>query len=172
MSRPHAPAHANSKSIVQVIWHDSYRIGFPDVDEQHRGLLGIVSQLRTIQSNTGGFGNIWPVLADLNRYADLHFATEERLMNHHGLPANWVSEHIAEHQGYRQRIHAYIERHRGGEKGMVDEVMLYLENWWMHHLLGPDQELGALLRQAHCPGPIGHAACDRGAGLDFALPSK
>lgn len=69
-------------------------------------------------------------------------------MTRYRLPANWISEHVAEHQGYRQRLHDCIERHQRGEMGMVDEVMLFLENWWMHHILGPDQELGALLRQA------------------------
>jgi hemerythrin-like metal-binding protein len=152
MNRKHSHDIILPKSIVEVSWHESYRIGFPDVDEQHEGLLGIIGQMRQFQSNTAGLGNIWPMLADLNRYADLHFATEERLMNRYRLPADWVREHVAEHRGYRQKIHDHIERQRRGDKGMVDEIMLFLENWWMHHLLGPDQELGALLNQSRTVG--------------------
>jgi hemerythrin-like metal-binding protein len=144
--------HHAPRSIVQACWHDSYSIGVPEVDEQHRGLLGIVRHLRTVQINTAGLSNIWPALADLNRYADLHFATEERLMVRYRLDAEWLAEHVAEHRGYRQRVHDFIERHRNGERGVVDEVVDFLEYWWMHHLLGPDRELGSLLRQAQRTG--------------------
>ena len=84
-------------------------------------------------------------LNDLVRYAEFHFATEERLMEQHQVPD--LARHREEH---RRLLHDIRNLHVDGDLGSISLILRYLQEWLLHHVDGADRQLGQMLIALGC----------------------
>ena len=71
-----------------LTWDDSFCVGIEGVDEQHRNLVEMINRLDAAVSAGRDEMEINEILKGALDYTQYHFATEERLMEEAGRPAN------------------------------------------------------------------------------------
>ena len=124
-------------------WSEIYSVKIGIVDTQHENLVNILNELH--QAMVGGHGKdkLGQVLSNLIEYAQVHFATEEKLMQSHGytdFPA-----HKAEHDQLTGTVLEYRRKFLSNEIGLTVEVMDFLKDWLRKHILGSDKKYGPFL---------------------------
>lgn len=130
-----------------IQWNDNYSVGVAQLDEQHQQLIGMLNQLYEEIGPEIKIDKVWPLLDSFNRYADSHFSFEERLAREYALPQNFYVDHRAEHEGYRERLGQLQHDFNQGNRHAPIQLMSFLSNWWLSHILVSDMELGHLLNE-------------------------
>ena len=144
------------------VWEPRYATGLPEVDEQHRVLMGLVNGFLAALGTEREAELVHKGLADFVHYASFHFEAEEALMETYGLGPDQVAEHVTAHG----RLIAFVQRKAGEatrEPGVARELTQFLAAWLTHHILGCDMRMAAGIRQAR------EAALLRGPGVAVAV---
>jgi hemerythrin-like metal-binding protein len=79
------------------------------------------------------------------KYAETHFATEERLMEECGFSK--LKEHSSEHVVFIVEMFAFAEKLEKNEIIAVSELVEYMRDWYVRHVLGTDREYIALFAE-------------------------
>ncbi len=131
-----------------IVWRDEYSIGVSDIDLQHQRLLFLLNKLNTLisQGRIERSRILLDLLDGFNEYASYHFKAEEQLMQEH-LPADEaLSQHLAAHRAYWSNIPILTDRYKNGDPVAALELVDYLNNWWVDHILATDQKMGRQLQ--------------------------
>jgi hemerythrin len=137
------------RKIDPILWRDDYAIGVSDIDLQHQRLLFLLNKLNSLVNN----GKITrkrvviELLDDFNEYATHHFSIEESLMTLNLPEDDAVRKHLVAHQSYWIKIPQLTVRYREGDTAAALELLEYLNQWWINHILGTDQALGRELNR-------------------------
>lgn len=126
-----------------LTWGPSLKVGFGDIDVQHRRLVELVNLLDAGVAAGHQRETIAEVLRELVRYTQLHFAFEEKLMERYGIVES--DQHRDQHQRLTDDVVAYVHRFEAGEEGLEAELLDFLGAWLRGHILGADRELAARL---------------------------
>lgn len=127
---------------IEMLNFDNYRLGHRIVDDQHEGLF---HQLRTLLTLCYDQGSnlrellITDVLKALATYAEIHFATEELMMEEHGYPEEETTLHKNAHRLFTERYGRLVD----GANSRVDVQSLakYLVGWLEVHISVDDRHL-------------------------------
>lgn len=126
-------------------WHARYSIGVPEVDEQHRFLVGLVDEFYEAMQAGKGRKLVGDLLLRLAEYTQYHFATEERLMTEHAYPA--LAEHLQEHDVLRRKVAALLEEAQTSDVAISAKVGIFLRDWLRKHIAETDRALGQYLNR-------------------------
>ncbi len=137
---------------MYIEWKDAYSIGVPRLDEQHRQLIQMLNDLYQKIGPDTAPGNVWGLLDGFNRYAETHFIYEERIAGDAGVPQGELNLHKREHEAYRERMRTFQHAFSENDKRAPVQLMAFLSNWWLSHILVSDMELGRLVCQAQQDG--------------------
>lgn len=123
-----------------IEWSEHYEVGVAVIDGQHREMLEIVNRL--LEGLRGGrdAGELVETLRELVRCAEHNVATEERLMQEHGLA---VAHHAEEHRRLLEAIRHFDLRLDPG--GLADSAS-WLREWLLGHIDEDDRPFAELLR--------------------------
>jgi len=124
-------------------WDPSYSVNIGIIDAQHKNLVSILGELHEAMAAGKGKEKLGPVLSNLIKYTQAHFATEERLMEKHGYPE--YGAHKAEHENLTGTVMDFHRRFLSNEVAMTVEVMEFLANWLFKHIKGSDKRYGPFL---------------------------
>jgi len=136
------------KTDSLIVWNISYSVNFEEIDRQHKMLVDLINQLhrgitRQINGNT-----IKDILGYLVDYTVFHFSFEERLMEEHDFPENEMLEHEKEHENFKKIVLAQQKKLVSGDDTAVGkEVLDFLKNWLLNHIMKVDKKLGNFLSQ-------------------------
>ncbi len=134
-------------SPAPSLWRPDLATGIPELDEQHRELLGQIGSLFAA-ARQGDAAHTREALAYLERYAREHFATEERIMRAVGYPQ--LVDHLALHaafvEGLEQRKREFGE-HRSETMLLVD-LLCWMDEWLRNHVRDADAGMARFLRDA------------------------
>lgn len=119
-------------------WKESYKLGIPAIDLQHKKLVRLVNELNYASSYKRGRGLLKKSFQDLIDYIDTHFSFEEQLLQDNEFPDFY--EHKKRHDQFAERIAEYRARHDSGDETVLPELMLFLKNWLSRHMQGSDRE--------------------------------
>jgi hemerythrin len=130
---------------VPVDWNDSFAIGVPTIDAQHRELFARVAAFEASlergdpQATARTFGF-------LREYALVHFAHEERLMREARYPRE--QEHRESHARFVERLSALVrELEAAGASAFLGlRTRNWITVWLLDHVAGEDQEVGRFVR--------------------------
>jgi hemerythrin len=67
-------------------WSEEYRLGISQIDEQHKKLFDIVTQIANLDALTSTKEELKAILGELSRYMNEHFNDEEVYMHRIGFP--------------------------------------------------------------------------------------
>jgi len=118
-------------------WKDAYSVKVKIIDEQHKNLFKIIDEL--YQSILAGNQkeNLPEILKQLNDYANYHFSTEEKYFKKFNYKEADV--HIAIHQTFKKRL-AGMEAKASNKNFDGFELLVFLQNWWVNHILDIDKK--------------------------------
>ena len=69
--------------VPLIEWRKEFETGIPDVDHEHRELVGLINELPAVLDSSR-VGEAMDVLGDINSRIAAHFALEERMMRERG----------------------------------------------------------------------------------------
>ncbi|MDJ0949881.1 MAG: bacteriohemerythrin [Alphaproteobacteria bacterium] len=123
-------------------WTAAMSVGVPELDEDHKKLVGAINAL---SANAGGADRTTAVrqcLMRLRRYAEFHFAREERVMAACGYPE--ASGHKEEHTGFIAYVQEVTREFDDDPEDFAaekaEELLEFLRNWLAHHILIVDMQ--------------------------------
>lgn len=126
----------------QMIWTERMRVGVDALDEDHKMLIRIINQLDAGTGSGAADNVVRQCLVALRRYAEFHFAREERVLTACDVPG--MEEHKGEHKNFIAWMQGVADRfEKDPEEATVhirDELLDYLRNWLTHHILIVDME--------------------------------
>lgn len=127
------------------LWKKSYEIRCPEIDMQHRRLVGLINELSDAMMIRKGYRAVPHVLGELVDYIQLHFTAEERLMQEMNYPD--LDTHREEHLDMTEKILAYRVQYSQGHDLAAGELLGFLCEWLKSHILARDKEFGSYLRR-------------------------
>ncbi len=136
-----------------IIWNDSYLTGIKRIDEQHKVLVNTLNEANARLSTSVTRDLLEQITRDLLSYAIYHFETEESLMQEYdyvGLSPTEAEQHRLEHRNFSQQVVALREGLRDGRLVTREELLSFLNNWLINHILHTDLRLGAFLTDRGC----------------------
>jgi hemerythrin-like metal-binding protein len=144
-------------------WNHYFETGLPEVDAQHRHLVSLLNQLgNEVDSSTPE--HIDQTLMALADYTVYHFGCEERLMEQYGVAAEHQDVHRRAHERFVAQVNNWLTtRHEAGQLSL-SQLVAYLANWLIFHILGDDQSLGRQIAAIRAGvAPAAAFATDRAA---------
>jgi len=124
-------------------WNDNCSVGVQQIDEHHKHLFKLLQNVYESCTNKDQADGSETVVAELVDYATYHFATEERLMK--AMDYFDLAEHEMEHQRFIERVSEFQQDLIKGKKVYSIELIGFLGNWLIHHIMEVDKKLGFYL---------------------------
>jgi len=123
-----------------IKWSERYEVGVAVIDGQHREMFDIANRLLEGLRDGHDAGELVETLRELVRCTEHNIATEERLMQEHGLA---VAHHAEEHRRLLEAIRRFNLRLDPG--GLADSAS-WLRQWLLGHIDEDDRPFAELLR--------------------------
>jgi hemerythrin-like metal-binding protein len=135
VSSPQRPAPAPA-----LQWEDRYEVGIAAIDGQHREMLDLANRLLAGLHAGANHDDLVEMLRELVRATEHNVATEERLMQEHGLaPAH----HAGEHARLLEAIRRFDLRL---DEGGLAAAARFLHEWLLDHIDEDDRPFAEQLR--------------------------
>ncbi|WP_027185118.1 bacteriohemerythrin [Desulfovibrio inopinatus] len=123
-------------------WNDALAVGVPTIDSQHKHLFILIDTLRSVDSDDSE--EIKKAIDELNTYAAMHFALEERLMDRFNYP--YADNHLRAHATFISQVGEYDVECAFGSGPSRSEVVDYIEGWISNHIMTVDMQFGEYLQ--------------------------
>ena len=125
-------------------WSEKLSVGIAQFDGEHKKLVGMVNNLFDAVQAGRGKDVLGPILDGLITYTKTHFANEERYMSQHAFPE--LAAHKNEHEALTRQVMDVEKKFKAGATAVLSmEVMNFLKNWLVKHILGTDKHYGPYL---------------------------
>lgn len=131
-----------------INWNDSYCLGVPEIDTQHRKLIDLANRTHEAMKSGAIHGELKQVLSELISYTIDHFAAEEAMMRRTFYPH--ATEHKRRHAAMAVHVAELQAQIEAGKAAAPIQLQSFLRDWLMKHILETDKQFAAYLsrRQA------------------------
>ena len=130
-------------SPVLFAWKPEYSVGIREIDQQHKKLVSLLNDLHAAMKAGQAADALDKILQDLITYTRIHFQAEERLMEAHSFPG--AGQHKQEHARLTQQVVDFYNRSRGGNLSVTVQLLSFLKEWLVNHILHTDKNYGPFL---------------------------
>ncbi|MGE5412225.1 MAG: bacteriohemerythrin [Clostridiales bacterium] len=128
-----------------ITWTSNYNIGISEIDAQHKRLIEIIDEIYE-SVNSGKEKEVTHrIINELIDYYITHFSVEERIMSEHGY-VSYIS-HTKEHNDFKIVIEGYRKEIESGQLVVSMEMVKYLKEWFIKHILVSDKLIGVFLKR-------------------------
>jgi hemerythrin len=130
-----------------MIWSDTYKIGLPAVDSQHKRLFQLVQELNEALDAGLRLVNVKRLLTGLDQYKTRHFQLEEKYMLESNYPG--LDEQQKAHKYFSQRFKELGEEleRTGITPEIIKTIKIELGEWLQGHVTSLDLEFGKYYQQ-------------------------
>lgn len=128
-----------------IEWKNEYSIGNDLIDSQHKQILKLINQLFDAIKENKGETLIEKSICDMVDYASYHFSNEESLMRNTNYPL--IRDHKISHVSLVKEVTEYFYEYYTGIVRTPDEILLFLFDWIVNHILDVDLEFGKYLKK-------------------------
>jgi hemerythrin len=123
---------------------DEYRTGIESIDLEHQKLFEIADRAyETLMDDfiPDKYDYIVEILNELRDYAATHFRHEEEYMI--SIRYKRLISQKASHDEFIEKISSYnLNEIDENQKNVILELLDYLNDWLIHHILGSDKLIG------------------------------
>ena len=124
-------------------WNDSFVIGIPEVDAEHRELFSVLSGL-SAAAEARDIKRSRDLLRQVAEHAAGHFSHEERLMRRAGYSGyHW---HRRQHATAAERLGVLLQAARCGGFPEYERLLEFLTSWLPEHITLHDRMMSASVR--------------------------
>jgi hemerythrin-like metal-binding protein/PAS domain S-box-containing protein len=125
--------------LESVVWNDTYSVGVPALDDQHKKLVGMINTLADCHATCSckSSGAFHQVLTRMFDYSQLHFKAEEDYLLGIGYPQ--LADQKMEHTAFVGKMAAFS---MAASEGIQDDAAVhrYLKAWLLSHILDSDMQ--------------------------------
>ena len=121
-----------------VVWDESFRIGIPELDAQHRKWIDLINAIHDAMKAGKSKEVLNSAINSLMAYTQVHFRAEERYLTQHNYPD--LINHQIQHQKFVNKIQEFRRKYEAGQIGLSIEVMQFLSDWFVNHIKRTDME--------------------------------
>ncbi len=122
---------------------DEYLIGIEAIDKEHRRLFEIAEetyQLRNQEFLVDKYDQVRQILGELRDYTIKHFEHEEAYME--SIHYKKMFTQKMQHNAFREKLEDWnLDCIDETSDGMIDEILEYLTNWLVNHILETDRQI-------------------------------
>lgn len=118
-------------------WNDSYLLGIPMIDNQHKKFFVILDNLVTLNQKQEK-SEMHSLINELQNYVIYHFQTEEDLMVKSHSPN--IDLHIMEHELFRKKVEEFHHSYYNNNAELLNEMISFMRKWLIIHISGTDAE--------------------------------
>lgn len=133
-------------------WDARYETGIALVDAQHQTLVAMLNMLIAVLTgeHAASPDEILALLDELDRYARLHFADEERVMREGGYAAHECDKHARQHAVFAEQIGNARNEYLAAAHpiGLLESLARFVTSWLSFHILGSDMQMARQIRAA------------------------
>ncbi len=126
-----------------IKWQDNYSVGHSILDNQHKFLLEIINDLYKSMISNNLEGNYGELVKELIKYTNVHFGFEEKLLEKIGFQE--IKDHLVYHAEMKKKIGLLEVELKTLEEGCL-ELLTFLKNWWLDHILQQDMRYCTLVK--------------------------
>ena len=126
-------------------WRKEYAVGVAQIDAEHRGLFDLINAYHDIHARANSSREAAKILNRLVAYAEEHFQHEEKLMSDGGYPP--LDAHRQQHSEFVASIFAINERLAVDTARANAEILPFVKNWLVEHIIRSDMEIADFLRR-------------------------
>ncbi len=126
-------------------WDQSFAVGIPQIDAQHKQLFGMVNELHQAMKSGQSKSVVGQTLERLVAYTMTHFKDEEALMR--AKSYSELAQHKQIHDQFTARIKKCQEDHRAGSLAVNVVLLDTLQKWLTEHVKGIDAKYASVLKQ-------------------------
>jgi hemerythrin len=119
-------------------WKDCYKIGDPDIDQQHQYLFELTNEFMAVDS----LSNLRSLLMLLYKHTREHFEKEEEFMRKIGFP-----EFDVHHEHHNQLLRRLSELSMDVGKGYMNKpaINAMMNDWANNHILVDDVKIAEFM---------------------------
>jgi hemerythrin len=132
--------------MKEIVWSDSFSAGISSIDEQHKNIIRLINRLITSSSTSNPSDSASEALTEMLNYAKEHLIYEEHLLKKHNYPD--FENHKAKHLEYVERLVIFSTDAMAEHKSDPEKLLIYLNEWWTHHILHEDMRYRQYLKEA------------------------
>ncbi len=132
-----------SESMTLMDWNDALSVNIAEIDNHHKRLINLINDVYRGIMLEKPEDSIHRTLDELVSFTQTHFAYEERLFGDHGYPDR--NAHMAKHKELLNQVGDLVGRYKSGEAGAGTEMMNFLKDWLVKHIMGTDQQYTSFL---------------------------
>lgn len=119
---------------IHFEWDDSYRLGHPEIDEQHRAIVALANAISELDDKHV----VQHAIMGLYRHTREHFGLEEELMTRLGYPG--LREHREQHEELITHLEKLSSRPVESREA-IRSFRLFVYKWVIDHLMEHDRQL-------------------------------
>jgi len=119
-------------------WLKEYTLDIKEIDEQHHYFVSLLDQVYDAFLSAAPRARQEILLDDLVNYAGNHFATEEKYFDKFNYSD--TAAHKEEHRKLKELVMSFQTRFNAGESDLSEELIDFLEDWLVKHILDQDQK--------------------------------
>jgi hemerythrin-like metal-binding protein len=124
-------------------WSEAFSVGIDVIDQHHRYLFDLVNDLHRAVVNKRGARKVAHVLKALEKYAQVHFNAEEKMMQRFQFPAIQRQHH--QHRFFERKINAFYQELHVNPLTAQHDILTYLRDWLIQHIKVEDAKLRDLV---------------------------
>ena len=121
------------RAEVRFVWDDSYVIGIPDIDEQHRLLFDMIEGLAAVAEGRSSSDGMTDTMAKLVALARSHVQYEETLAARH--PDKGYEAVAREHAEFIKKIEGLARYQETAPVDALHTTVEFLKDWVIDHTL-------------------------------------
>lgn len=129
-----------------IVWSDeTFSVGHAKIDEQHKILVKNLNDLIVLQKQRFNQKQQRQIIAQLEKYVDLHLRYEEALLRKVGYDA--YDEHEQLHSEFLMEVEMWSMMVEDEDPALPGRMCAFLKHWLMEHILGEDMKFRAYIKQ-------------------------
>lgn len=131
---------------AKIEWDDSYLLGIPEIDNQHKKLISVANDLYDAASGTEEQYRLKmaKVLKALTDYTVYHFSEEEKFMHKYGYPGESI--HKIAHDSFVNEVNNQIRRLGSGTREDALRFYTFIAGWVLTHIAKADRVWAAFVK--------------------------
>ena len=127
-----------------VVWKEDYGVGSKKLDAQHATILETINRLYMDVQEAHPSEGLREAVTTLNNYTRSHFIDEEDMLRECNYPE--YAAHRATHIAFAKQTQDFVDEWRKGTPDLASEMLVYLKDWWLKHILAIDKKYASYLR--------------------------
>ncbi|WP_348264790.1 bacteriohemerythrin [Telmatobacter sp. DSM 110680] len=129
--------------MTLLTWSHECIVGVQAMDDQHGILMDTLNELRVMLLHGGDRQCISLQLEHLIEFTQMHFQSEEQLLQREGFPG--FEEHRTAHMHLLAKLYSALEQVNHDEALHFPSLLAFLPSWYMEHVEQLDQPYGVWL---------------------------